>query len=235
MCKKELVPEQGFDDCESEIEEQIVKMKFGLCEQLPVPVLWGGKQMRGYDLLDYHSSKTLSLRLGGTRYITPSTSWLGATLNMGEELEGKIKKAYRQFLPSRERLVNMVKGGRETINMPAILYPGRDSVVRVGRHNARVDDGYNEVLINNLEEFQKTYGSWVAPMECITNGEAFIVVRNNSEQAILLTPGALSLQLERPWCYQECCLLGKSWTSRRVLQKMRKLPKSRGYKEKAGA
>ena len=74
----------------------------------------------------------------------------------------------------------MVTGGRQTINMPAILYPGRDSVVRVARHNARVDEGYNEVLVDNLDDFASVYGRWVTPMECITNGESFVVVRNNS-------------------------------------------------------
>jgi hypothetical protein len=193
-CKKETMAEQGYEECESEIHERVVKMKFGLCEQLPVPVLWGGQEMRDYDLLDYHASRTISMKLDGPdggRVITPSMSWLAATVRMGEELGGPIRKAYRSYLPTRERLTNMVTGGRQTINMPAILYPGRDSVVRVARHNARVDEGYNEVLIDNMDEFAEVYGQWVTPMECVTNGESFVVVRNNSTQAIRLTPGAL--------------------------------------------
>ena len=41
LCKKETIAEQGFEECESEAQERVIKMKFGLCEQLPVPVLWG--------------------------------------------------------------------------------------------------------------------------------------------------------------------------------------------------
>jgi len=195
MCKQELQPEQGYNDCTSVEVERTIKMKFGLCECLPVPVLWGGKQMRDAGLLDYHDQKTLSVRLEGQRFITPSCSWLAATMEMGTEVTGKALKAYRPFLPSKERLTNMVVGGRQTINMPAILYPGKDNVVRVGRHNARVDEGYNEVLVENLEEFALTYGEWVVPIECVTNGEAFIIVRNNADKPIRLIPGALKLSV----------------------------------------
>ena len=194
-CKRESKPEEAYDECEAVEETITVQMKFGLCESLPVPILWGGKQMRRYGLLDYHSVKTLSLKVKGVRFITPSTSWLGATVEMGEEVDGKARKAYQPFLPSRERLANMVMGGRDTINMPAILYPGRDNVVRVGRHNARIDEGYNEVLVTNLDEVAATYGEWVVPIECVTNGEAFIIVRNNADQPIRLTPGALKLSI----------------------------------------
>ena len=38
-------------------EDVIAPMKFTLCNSLPVPVLWGGKQMRDADLLDYHRNK----------------------------------------------------------------------------------------------------------------------------------------------------------------------------------
>ena len=194
-CKRELQPEQGYDDCTSIEEVRTINMKFGLCEALPVPVLWGGKQMRKAGLLDYHDQKTLSVRLNGQRYIIPSRSWLAATTEMGTEVEGKALKAYRPFIPSKERLTNMVMGSRETINLPAILYPGRDNVVRVGRHNARIDEGYNEVLVKNLEEFTLVYGDWVVPIECVTNGEAFIIVRNNADKAIRLNPGALKLTI----------------------------------------
>jgi exodeoxyribonuclease III len=193
--KRESKPEEGYDKCENPVEELCIKMKFGIGESLPVPILWGGKQMRKYDLLDYHSSKTLSLKVKGQRYITQSTSWLAATVEMRQELSGKVRKAYQPYLPSQERLSNMVMGGRETFNMPAILYPGKDNVVRVGRHNARVDEGYNEVLVNNLEEFALTYGSWVVPIECVTNGEAYIIVRNNADQPIRLNPGDLKLTI----------------------------------------
>jgi exodeoxyribonuclease III len=196
MCKQELQSEQGYDECTSVEVERTIKMKFGLCESLPVPVLWGGKQMRDAGLLDYHDQKTLSVKLDGERFITPSRSWLAATMEMGMEVTGKAVKVYKPFIPSKERLSNMVVGGRKTINMPAILYPGRDNVVRVGRHNARVDEGYNEVLVENLEEFSLAYGGWVVPIECITNGEAFIIVRNNADKPIRLTPGALTLSVK---------------------------------------
>jgi exodeoxyribonuclease III len=195
-CKQELKPEQGYSDCTSEEVTRTVKMKFGLCECLPVPVLWGGKQMRDAGLLDYHHQKTLSVRLDGQRYITPSCSWLAATMAMGTEVTGKALKAYRPFIPSKERLSNLVVGGRDTINMPAILYPGKDNVVRVGRHNARTDEGYNEVLVNNREEFALTYGEWVVPIECVTNGEAYIIVRNNADRPFRLNPGALKLSVK---------------------------------------
>ena len=192
-CKHEVVPEQGYAECESEEEEVTINMKFGVCESLPVPVLWGGKQMRRYGLLDYHSTKTLALTVGGRKVILPSTSWMAATMEMREEVQGKPRKAYQPFLPSQGRLTNMVLGGRKTINMAAILYPGRDNIVRVGRHNARVDEGYNEVLVTNLEEVTRIYGEWIVPMECITNGEAHVIVRNNADQPVRLNPGALEL------------------------------------------
>jgi hypothetical protein len=194
-CKEELIAEQGYDDCASEEVVHTVKMKFGLCESLPVPVLWGGKQMRDAGLLDYHQQKTLSVRLNGRRYCTPSCSWLVATMEMGTEVSGKALKALRPFIPSKERLANMVVGGRKAINMPAILYPGKDNVVRVGRHNARIDEGYNEVLVENRDEFALTYGEWVVPIECVTNGEAFVIVRNNADRPIRLMPGALKLSV----------------------------------------
>jgi exodeoxyribonuclease III len=191
--KRELKPEEGYDDCQSVEEVRTIKMKFGLCEHLPVPILWGGNQMRKLDLLDHHNSRVLSLRKWGDRFITKSTSWMAATLEMKQELEGKVRKAYQSFLPSKDRLANMVLGGRTTINMPAILYPGRDNVVRVARKNARIDEGYNEVLVNNPEAFQQAYGDWIVPMECVTNGEAFVIVRNNTTRPIRLGPGDLEL------------------------------------------
>ena len=149
--------------------------------------------MRKYELLDYHTAKTISIKVEGRRVIMPSTSWMVATMEMREEVQGKPRRAYQPFLPSQGRLANMVMGGRQTINMSAILYPGRDNIVRVGRHNARVDEGYNEVLVSNREEFARIYGEWLIPMECITNGEAHVIVRNNADQPVRLNPGVLEL------------------------------------------
>ena len=93
-------------------------------------------------------------------------------------------------------MVNMVMGGRRTINLPAILYPGKDNIVRVGRNNARIDEGYNEVLVENAEEFKLKFGSWLVPIESITNGEAFIIVRNNSSAPVRLNPGELEIPVK---------------------------------------
>ena len=197
-CKKELVAEQGYDECGSEEGYQVIKMRFGVCASLPVPILWGGHEMRSHEVLDYHRVKTLSFKLGsdgGQRYITRTTSWMGATLEMREEARGKVRKACKYFMPSLGRLANMVMGGRSTYNLAAILYPGRDNLVRVARHNARVDEGYNEVLVTNLEEFRVTYGDWVVPIECITNGEAYVIMRNNADRPIRINPGALKLMV----------------------------------------
>ena len=200
--KRESTSDQAYGENDSPEEEREVEMKFGVCEGLPVPILWGGAQMRSYDLVDYHSNKTLSMRLGpaGERHITKSVSWLVAVTEMGLLENPKIKKAYRDFLPTADRLAQMVKGERKTINMPAVLYPGRDNVVRVGRHNARVDEGYNEVVVLNREEVNSQYGNWLVVMDSVANGEGFIIVRNNSSHAISLAPGALSIAIRPAVC-----------------------------------
>ena len=200
--KKEGPPEQTYGDNEEPEEERQVEMKFGVCESLPVPILWGGAQMRSYDLVDYHQSKILSLKLGtkGERYVTKSMSWLVAATEMGRLEDPRIKKAYRDFIPTPDRLSNMIKGERKTFNMPAVLYPGRDNIVRVGRHNARVDEGYNEVVVTNMEEVNSLYGSWLVVMDSVANGEGFIIVRNNSSQAISLAPGALQIAVRPAMC-----------------------------------
>jgi exodeoxyribonuclease III len=94
----------------------------------------------------------------------------------------------------------MIRGERRTINMPTVLYPGRDTVVRVGRHNARVDEGYNEVVALNGEEVMEQYKGWVVVMDSVSNGEAFIIVRNNSEQAISLPAGTLNIAIRPTIC-----------------------------------
>ena len=121
-CKQETQPEQGYADCEAEVEEVTINMKFGVCESLPVPVLWGGK-------LDYHAAKTVAMTVEEKRIILPSTSWMAATMEMREEAQGKCRKAYVPFLPSQGRLANMVMGGRKTINMAG----SREDIRRVDR------------------------------------------------------------------------------------------------------
>ena len=44
-------------------EEKAIPMAFGLVDSLPVPILWGGGQMRRRDLIDDHGRKKLSLLL----------------------------------------------------------------------------------------------------------------------------------------------------------------------------
>ena len=135
--KKEAAPGLLYIDIEAPEEEVEVTMQFGLCENLPVPILWGGSQMRGYDLLDYHANKVVTMEVAGERVATQSTSWLVAAVEMSEIKDKRWKKVYNDFIPSGDRLTNMVRGERLTHNVPAILYPGKDSVVRIGRHNAR--------------------------------------------------------------------------------------------------
>ena len=97
-------------------------MQFGLCENLPVPILWGGSQMRGYDLLDYHANKVMTLKIDGQRVATKSTSWLVAAAEMSELKNKHWRKVYKDFIPSQDRLTNMVRGQRVTHNMAAIFY-----------------------------------------------------------------------------------------------------------------
>ena len=129
-----------------------------------------------------------------------SKSWLVAVSEMAMLEETKLKKIYKPFCSNRERLMNMVKGERLTINMSTVLYPGQDTVVRVGRHNARVDEGYNEVVALNASDIEEQYKGWVVVMDSVANGEAFIIVRNNAEQAISLPAGALTIAIRPAVC-----------------------------------
>ena len=195
--------QDGYEETEDPEEEREVMFTFGVCDSLPVPMLWGGAEMRRYGLMDHHDNKTLSMRLGdegGPRYLTKSTSWLVAVAEMGGISDPRLKKVYKEFVPTPERLANMVKGERHTINMPAVLYPGRDNIVRIGRHNARVDEGHNEVVVLNRDAVAARYGDWLVVMDSVANGEAFIIVRNNSTSAINLAPGALEIAIRPAVC-----------------------------------
>ena len=146
-------------------------------------------------MLDYHQAKVLSVLIDGERWITPSTSWLAASVEMAELTAPKVKKAYKEFVPTPSRMTNMIRGERRTINMPTVLYPGRDTVVRVGRHNARIDEGYNEVIALNGEAVMAKFGGWIAVMDSVANGEAFIIVRNLTKHAISLASGELDIAI----------------------------------------
>ena len=190
--------DSSYDELPSQEEEKQVSLTFGVCDSLPVPILWGGAQMRKHDLVDYHSRKLLTMRLPEgqrPRYATESTSWLVAAAEMGALEDRRLARAYRPFVLSPDRLANMVKGERKTINLPAILYPGRDNIVRVARHNARIDEGLNEVVLKNREAIEERYGQWLVVIDSVANGEAFIIVRNNSSQAISLAPGTLEIAI----------------------------------------
>ena len=60
-CKRETSAGQPYGENTSPEVEKEVNMRFGLCDSLPVPVLWGGRQMRKYNLVDYHKNKVLSI------------------------------------------------------------------------------------------------------------------------------------------------------------------------------
>ena len=50
-------------------------------------------------MLGYHSSRTLSLKKGGIRVITPSTSWVEATMEMDKEAQGNTGKHTNHSYP----------------------------------------------------------------------------------------------------------------------------------------
>jgi hypothetical protein len=157
--------------------------------------------MRDECARDYHEHKVVSLKAeGGQRFMTASTSWLVATTEMDKSEDKRLRKACKNYIPSSDRLTNMVKGERRTINMAAILYPRKDNIVRVGRHNARVDEGLNEVVLLNGDAIKEIYGDWLTVIDSVANGEAFIIVRNNSEQAMRLSPGALEIAIRPALC-----------------------------------
>jgi exodeoxyribonuclease III len=194
--KKETVAEQTYEENESTEEIRIITMTFGICQDLPVPILWGGGQMREHGLLDYHDKRTLSIKTKkGVRYSTSSMSWMAATAEMKLNEDHRIKAAIKDYLPSKDRLSNMVAGERRTINLPAVLYPGRDNVVRVGRQNAKIDEGYNTVVLDNEKEIYEEYGHSLTVIESVSNGEAFVVVRNNSTLAIRIPAGKFALKV----------------------------------------
>jgi hypothetical protein len=59
----------------STVEEKNILMSFGIISKLPVPLLWGGRQMKGYSLLDIHEMKLLSMSLeDNCRWVTDSMS-----------------------------------------------------------------------------------------------------------------------------------------------------------------
>lgn len=177
-----------------EEEERVIRMSFGVCASLPVPILWGGSEMRKYNLLDLHKQKKLSLTLpDGFRYLTRSSSWLVASAEMREAMTRPLRKALGRFAPSKERLANMVKGSREAFNMYTVLYPGRDNVVKVNRRNACIDQGFNMISCTNSTELEKEFGDMLVVIDSVSNGESYIIVRNCTDAALSLPAGRIKV------------------------------------------
>ena len=117
-------------------ELKTIRMTFGVSDNLPVPLLWGGQQMRNRELLDHHKRKAISLMVDNARWEMPSMSWLVASSQMQSMVDKPEYSGLKDFIPTKERLVNICHGGRVAHNMSGILTPGRQSVVRLSRHNA---------------------------------------------------------------------------------------------------
>jgi len=199
--KKESSPEQRYEANENEEGYRTIRMTYGLCESLPVPILWGGRQMRDWGLLDYHGNRVLSIKMEeNERVMTKSTSWLVATAEMAQIKTKAIRKVYKEYIPTADRMSNMVRGEREAINMQAVLYPKKDNVVRIGRHNCRVDEGYNEIALLNNEEVEREYGGRLLVIDSVGQGESFIIVRNLSTQALSLPAGTLKVAVRPAVC-----------------------------------
>lgn len=175
-----------------EEEEKTIRMSFGVCSSLPVPILWGGGQMRKYKLLDLHHQKSLAFTLPeGDRYMTKSSSWLVASAEMRDNMTRALRKPLGRFAPSKERLTNMVKGSREAFNMYTVLYPGRENVVKVNRKNACIDQGFNVITCSNIDELEKEFGDMITVIDSVSNGEAHVVVRNCTDTALSLPAGRI--------------------------------------------
>ena len=170
-----------------------IKMSFGVVENLPVPVLWGGKQMRNLECHDLHEHKLLTCKWENQRYSLPTTSWLTACLPMQECKDTRVTKALKHLMPTRSGMVNMAAGIRHTTNVGTALYPGKGNIVRVARHQARVDEGTNQVDIANEREIAEEFGNMITCTPCVNHGEAFLVVYNNTERALYLSGGKLKL------------------------------------------
>ena len=177
-------------------EEKQITMTFGLVDSLPVPILWGGGQMRKRDLLDDHGRKTLSLLLDNNeRWQMPSLSWLVscAQMKLAVEENKEVYASLIPFIPSRELLSGMVKGERMAYNLPGVLAPRRSTVLKVSRHNARVDEGFNDVEVVNAEEIQREWGSKIEVWPSSSTGEAHIIVHNFTDIPMFFPAGKIQV------------------------------------------
>jgi exodeoxyribonuclease III len=60
--------------------------------------------------------------------------------------------------------------------------------------------GLKEVVLLNGDAIKEIYGDWLTVIDSVANGEAFIIVRNNSEKAMRLSPGALEIAIRPALC-----------------------------------
>ena len=122
--------DETYDDNPADEAQREITLYFGICESLPVPLLWGGKQMRKYHVLDYHSLKILSIRFDDKReHICRSSSWLIANTEMMNLKDKYLKNLYKDFMPTRKALLSMTLGERVTGNIATVLFPGKHNVV----------------------------------------------------------------------------------------------------------
>ena len=85
----------------------------------------------------------------------------------------------------------MIRGERAAINLQASLLPHQNNVVRVSRHNAKVDEGLNYVVVLNETEFYKEYGNMVEICPSSCNGESYVVIHNYTDHVLSLPAGKL--------------------------------------------
>jgi hypothetical protein len=73
-------------------------------------------------------------------------------MKLAVEDNKQLYSSFIPFIPSRDLLSGMVKGERFAHNLPGMLAPRRSTVLKVSRHNARVNEGFNDVEVINTEE-----------------------------------------------------------------------------------
>jgi hypothetical protein len=109
--------------------------------------------------------------------------------------ERKMSKALKEFLPTADRMANMVKVGRVAGNKHAALTPGRNNLVQMQRKNCLIDEGTNELMLLNEEEIFEIYGIMITVMPTIAHGEAFLTVKNHTDTTLSLPGGQLQVEI----------------------------------------
>ena len=148
------------------------------------------------DLIDGHGRKTLSLLLDNNeRWQMPSLSWLVtcAQMKLAVEENKQLYSPLSPFIPSRDLLLSMVKGERFAHNLPGMLAPLRSTVLKVSLHNARVDEGLDDVEVVNAEEILQEWGSKIEVWPSFSTGEAHIVVHNFTDMPMFFPAGKIQV------------------------------------------